>query len=401
MHWQALQFVQNIKGLFGELFVDRLVLEIGSSSVNGSVRQLFDTESYVGVDLAAGPGVDVIGSGHEFESEERFDICISCECFEHNPYYLETVNNMIAHSSEESLVIFTCATEGRPEHGTARTDPNLSPGTSSLGWNYYKNLVSEDFSSLDLDGDRMSKCLFFSNRYSNDLYFVGTKSQRLAKRLEENMHRIDEWNSLFESISGDSDLFLDQISKCQNVQLVPMLLFNMYNKLGGEVLDNNSDYRSQVHNAFLMWPGSPEINFILSRFYSCDFQKDNALLFAKRAAALSSFSGFYINSYADLLDGLGLTQLAINALKKAPGILSKGAIQWKLGDMSLRVGDVESAYLYANSAISLEPENPIYLYLKYRVLVASSSPEANLLSDTLRDLKTTPGWILQALNESS
>jgi hypothetical protein len=46
-----------------------------------------------------------------------------------------------------------CASTGRPEHGTARTSPNLSPLTHANGWNYYRNLDADDFmNTFNLQG---------------------------------------------------------------------------------------------------------------------------------------------------------------------------------------------------------------------------------------------------------
>jgi hypothetical protein len=71
-----------------------------------------------------------------------------------------------------NLVVFTCATEGRPEHGTTRTTPADSPFT--LEWDYYRNLTEQDFRVLDLD--RIFREYGFSvNENSKDLYFWGFK----------------------------------------------------------------------------------------------------------------------------------------------------------------------------------------------------------------------------------
>jgi hypothetical protein len=95
MHWQAYQYITTVKSLLPEYFIGTSVLEIGAHDVNGGIRELFDTDKYVGVDLSAGEGVDVVISGHEYSSEILFDVTISCECFEHNPFYQETLDNMI------------------------------------------------------------------------------------------------------------------------------------------------------------------------------------------------------------------------------------------------------------------------------------------------------------------
>ena len=56
-------------------------LEIGSYDVNGTTRNVFEhTTDYVGVDLTAGPGVDLVCFGHEVSlPDSSFDIAISAE----------------------------------------------------------------------------------------------------------------------------------------------------------------------------------------------------------------------------------------------------------------------------------------------------------------------------------
>src|SRR5262245_54404953 len=109
------------------------ILDVGAYDLNGSARSVFSGCDYVGVDLCEGPGVDLVCSGHEISLPDRsFDITISCECFEHNPYWLETFRNMHRMTCDGGLVVITCASRGRLEHGTPRTDFSSSPGTQSL-----------------------------------------------------------------------------------------------------------------------------------------------------------------------------------------------------------------------------------------------------------------------------
>ena len=42
-----------------------------------------------------------------------FDVVISCECFEHNPYWRETFLNMTRVLRPGGLFVLTCATTGR------------------------------------------------------------------------------------------------------------------------------------------------------------------------------------------------------------------------------------------------------------------------------------------------
>jgi SAM-dependent methyltransferase len=152
------------------------ILEVGSYDVNGSVRHIFTGSDYIGADLCEGPGVDIVRSGHEIDfADASFDLTISCECFEHNPYWVETFLNMHRMTKPGGLVVITCASRGRLEHGTPRANYYGSPGTSALGMDYYRNLGQDDFArALRLD-ELFASHRFFYIRKNHDLYFIGWK----------------------------------------------------------------------------------------------------------------------------------------------------------------------------------------------------------------------------------
>ena len=82
---------------------------------------------------------------------------------------------MIRICRSDGIVVFTCATTGRKEHGTTRTSPADSPLTVGKGWDYYKNLVKEDFEGIADLNSLFSSFEFSSNLSSKDLYFWGIK----------------------------------------------------------------------------------------------------------------------------------------------------------------------------------------------------------------------------------
>lgn len=168
-HPEQREFFQKVKNLWPEIFQDARVLEIGSLNINGTVRDFFTGCDYIGVDVQAGPGVDVVCEGQLLDyPDNSFDVAVSAECFEHNPYWLETFENMVRMS--DGWVLFTCASDGRAEHGTTRTTPQDSPFT--LKWDYYRNLNEQDFRDV-FDFSIFDICWFDVNRTSCDLYFVG------------------------------------------------------------------------------------------------------------------------------------------------------------------------------------------------------------------------------------
>jgi len=175
-HAAQLEFVSRLKATFPDFFSNASVLDIGSLDINGSVRQFFQGGVYTGIDVAAGPGVDLVCQGQDFDAPDgSFDTVISCEAMEHNPFWKETFANMIRLCRPGGLVIATCATTGRMEHGTTRTTADASPLSVGIGWEYYRNLTASDFTRvLDL-GASLEPFAFFSNWVARDLYFVGIR----------------------------------------------------------------------------------------------------------------------------------------------------------------------------------------------------------------------------------
>lgn len=170
------EFVGRIKAIFPGHFRGSRVLEIGSLDINGTIRALFEGCDYTGIDVGPGPGVDVVCEGQNFEGPDAsYDVVISCETMEHNPYWAETFANMVRLAKPGGLIVMTCATTGRKEHGTTRTTPGDSPLTVAKGWNYYRNLTARDFE--DAGVLKPLALRFFATSYDDyDLYFVGSKT---------------------------------------------------------------------------------------------------------------------------------------------------------------------------------------------------------------------------------
>lgn len=176
-HPEQLGYFAAVADTNRELITGARILEVGSYDVNGSVRSLFaGAADYVGVDLEEGPGVDRVAYGHEVaDPDGSFDVTISGECFEHDPHWRDTFTNMVRLTRPGGLVAFTCASRGRPEHGTRRTTRDDSPGTQAVGLDYYRNLVADDFNDLPL-GEWFGAWRFWYLPTSFDLYFAGMRA---------------------------------------------------------------------------------------------------------------------------------------------------------------------------------------------------------------------------------
>ena len=225
-HPQQRQFIKSISECLSNQFLNRNILEIGSYSVNGSIRQYFEDSNYCGVDLTEGPCVDVVCEGDKLEhADEYYDLSISCECFEHNPNWAETFENMWRMTKKGGVVTFTCATTGRAEHGTTRTSIADSPGTQLMKWDYYRNLTESDFSTKFRLNEMFSSHYFYVNENSCDLYFYGVRAGG------ENIFNIDTSLVRIKSIEFQNKLQLEIKNRKKREKFIPRPLRPFFRNL--------------------------------------------------------------------------------------------------------------------------------------------------------------------------
>lgn len=195
MHKEQIEYLDKVKKQFPDAFKNKKVLDIGSFNVNGNEKPWFEDCDFTGLDLLPGPGVDVACPANEYnEPDETFDTIISCECWEHNPFYKESILNAIRMLKPGGYFIWTCATTGRPVHGTKtqdaidRSNKKTAQGNSAENWitmpnvekenwdnEYYKNVTEEDIREFcDVDFI-FSSYEFEVNTSHCDLYFWGIK----------------------------------------------------------------------------------------------------------------------------------------------------------------------------------------------------------------------------------
>lgn len=172
-HPEQQQWFHIVRNLYPEYFQNQRVLEVGSMNLNGTVRDYFTNCEYLGIDLGPGPGVDLVINGDEYIQPGAYSVVISTESFEHNPTWRKTFDNMLTNCSSGGMIVWTCASTGRPEHGTRATTPSDSPYTCDN--NYYKNLTIQDFvTHWDFD-QLFTRHFWCYNHRPGDLYFVGVK----------------------------------------------------------------------------------------------------------------------------------------------------------------------------------------------------------------------------------
>ncbi len=119
MHQSVLDFFKS--DLKYEEIYNYDVVELGSYDVNGSIRgivQAHKPRSYTGVDLVAGPGVDMVADVSNMDNfrANSFDVVISTEMLEHVFDWRATINTMKYMLRPNGLMIITTRSKGFPYH---------------------------------------------------------------------------------------------------------------------------------------------------------------------------------------------------------------------------------------------------------------------------------------------
>jgi len=115
------------------------ILDVGGADVNGSVRGQLPNSAWVGVDIAAAPGVDIVADAATWTPPfKEYDLVVATELFEHAQRWPEIIMQMAAGLCEwgPEVLIATCASTGRPGHG-ARGEAGVPVGE------YYGNVDPE------------------------------------------------------------------------------------------------------------------------------------------------------------------------------------------------------------------------------------------------------------------
>lgn len=145
MHGPPFNYVGQVLRRFGRR---SKVLEIGSRNINGGIRSMLpEVESYTGLDICPGPGVDIVADFATWDNPDglTFDTAIATEVLEHTVKAEDICIAAYRYLDVGGLFILTAAGEGRNPHN-ANGDP----------WNaneFYGNVTRQDLTVwLDLFG---------------------------------------------------------------------------------------------------------------------------------------------------------------------------------------------------------------------------------------------------------
>jgi len=122
------------------------ILEIGAAELNGSARSILaeGAAEYLGVDNAAGPGVDLVTDAETMHLNRQFDVVVCCETLEHTRNPLAVIERMKAHLKSGGLLIVTTPGNGVGEHFCPRDYYRFMP-------NFFEDILFSDMEIIRFD----------------------------------------------------------------------------------------------------------------------------------------------------------------------------------------------------------------------------------------------------------
>jgi len=117
MHYSAYVNAEKFALKYYPNLENKKILDVGSYDVNGTLKPIFERGIYTGLDMEAGPNVDVVSDAHNIPFEnEHFDIVTSSSCFEHDDMFWVTFLEM-CRVVKPGGYLYVQAPSNGPYHG--------------------------------------------------------------------------------------------------------------------------------------------------------------------------------------------------------------------------------------------------------------------------------------------
>jgi hypothetical protein len=247
-HRDQLEFFSTFSELSNILGGPLRVAEIGSLDINGTIRNIVKSSSdiveYVGIDIGEGAGVDVVSEGHIFLEKNvgRFNVILSAECLEHNPFWRETIEQTLVSLATPGVLIFSWATTGRHVHGTHQQSSHSAPFVVEQWNSYYRNVSLSDLLSVKLRKSLSLEAIFVNHSHK-DIYWVGVKGCEgisfgaIKSQIEEQRNKIFEINTEY---LGNYKFLLQKSARARMAGILQRTGKKIYGSIVGKLLRKRS-----------------------------------------------------------------------------------------------------------------------------------------------------------------
>jgi len=119
MDGQTFQWLVQISQFYPDYFTNSKVADFGSAHANKDLpcnTTLLKNCEYVGVDWREDINVDVVCFAHKYNPDIKFDLVLSTFMLEHDPYWNESICNMVRLLRPDGLLVLVWDTPTYPKH---------------------------------------------------------------------------------------------------------------------------------------------------------------------------------------------------------------------------------------------------------------------------------------------
>lgn len=117
MHLGDSEWLSELDETYASELRNASLLELGSYNVNGTARDFIHVKSWVGIDIQAGPCVDVVCYAAETQfDKDAFDVVLSSSMLEHDPDWGLSLIHNLQWLKPGGLLLVSWGAEGNLPH---------------------------------------------------------------------------------------------------------------------------------------------------------------------------------------------------------------------------------------------------------------------------------------------
>lgn len=121
------------------------LVEFGGRNINGTALDHWPNADATVLDIAPGPGVDVVADAATWVPDREYQVALSAECFEHTSVWREITATAFKALASGGVFIVTCAGPGRHPHS------GVDGGRRLFKDEFYANVSTDELGAVLTD----------------------------------------------------------------------------------------------------------------------------------------------------------------------------------------------------------------------------------------------------------